>query len=549
MTRFGLCMIVKNEAKIIEKCLASVAPYISRWDICDTGSTDNTIEVINNFFKDKNIPGQVHQHEWKGFAHNRSIAFTECEKYCEYMYVIDADDYLQTPLVIPPGYENAHSIIITLEEGEFVKQTRQQIFKCGYNWQFAAVVHEFPYSPKLPPGKMIIMQTDQIRVRASRQGDRSKDPLKYWRDALLMEEDLKRVMAIPRKKRPHWEATLEERYKYYICQSYYDFRDYQSALKWADLRVQVVGFQEEIYRAYLTKGRCLKNLLIRAEKLGRKAYYKDKEITLKTVIEAFQACHKNDPYRAEAAYELCLLYFERDELAKAWEQCGIVLKTKRPKDKLFIVEDYVYEFGGKYLATMILRKQEKYEQAFKYADMLWKEATDPSRCQFAWKIKHELVLPLVNLYSKIPYTIQLRGGDDIVVNITCGNNPQWIHDCIATMAACWIDLNQVDKIYADVDLPFVSQGKGTGKVMTIYFDDSRVWFNKMPLISHISDLGFFPKILFLNKDGLDNLEGKGEHGISPMTTIRKSPYVVFQGDRQGIMCLDTLTSVQRVVTT
>jgi hypothetical protein len=118
------------------------------------------------------------------------------------------------------------------------------------------------------------------------------------------------------------------------------------------------------------------------------------------------------------------------------------------------------------------------------------------------------------------------------------------------MAACWIDLNQVDKIYADVDLQFVSQGKGTGKVMTIYFDDSRVWFNKMPLISHISDLGFFPKILFLNKDGLDNLEGKGEHGVSPMTTIRKSPYVVFHGDaRQGIMCLDTLTSVQRVVTT
>ena len=35
----NLCMIVKNEAHVIERCLASVLPLIDKWSIVDTGST------------------------------------------------------------------------------------------------------------------------------------------------------------------------------------------------------------------------------------------------------------------------------------------------------------------------------------------------------------------------------------------------------------------------------------------------------------------------------------------------------------------------------
>ena len=45
-----LNMIVKNESKIIRRLLESVAPYIDCYCICDTGSTDNTIEIIQTFF-------------------------------------------------------------------------------------------------------------------------------------------------------------------------------------------------------------------------------------------------------------------------------------------------------------------------------------------------------------------------------------------------------------------------------------------------------------------------------------------------------------------
>ena len=50
-----LCMIVKNESKIIERCITSALPIIDAVSICDTGSTDNTVEVIEKFLKTKDL--------------------------------------------------------------------------------------------------------------------------------------------------------------------------------------------------------------------------------------------------------------------------------------------------------------------------------------------------------------------------------------------------------------------------------------------------------------------------------------------------------------
>ena len=50
-----LNMIVKNESHIIKNTLEKLCNKIkfSYWVICDTGSTDETIEIITEFFKTK----------------------------------------------------------------------------------------------------------------------------------------------------------------------------------------------------------------------------------------------------------------------------------------------------------------------------------------------------------------------------------------------------------------------------------------------------------------------------------------------------------------
>ena len=71
-----LNMIVKDEAHIILKTLDNLLKYIplSYWVICDTGSTDNTKELIIDYFKNKNISGELIDDEWIDFGYNRSKA-------------------------------------------------------------------------------------------------------------------------------------------------------------------------------------------------------------------------------------------------------------------------------------------------------------------------------------------------------------------------------------------------------------------------------------------------------------------------------------------
>ena len=68
-----LNMIVKNEEAVILRCLKSVKHLVDRWVICDTGSTDRTKEIIQDFMKDK--PGKLMEEPWKNFCYNRNIPF------------------------------------------------------------------------------------------------------------------------------------------------------------------------------------------------------------------------------------------------------------------------------------------------------------------------------------------------------------------------------------------------------------------------------------------------------------------------------------------
>ena len=67
-----LCMIVKNEVTVIERCLRSVMGFIDRWVIVDTGSSDGTQALVRETLQA--IPGELHERPWQDFGHNRSEA-------------------------------------------------------------------------------------------------------------------------------------------------------------------------------------------------------------------------------------------------------------------------------------------------------------------------------------------------------------------------------------------------------------------------------------------------------------------------------------------
>ena len=109
MTIPTLClnMIVKNESRVIRRMLESVYPILDSYCICDTGSTDNTVEIIESFFREKNIPGKVIHEPFRNFEYNRSFALKACDEIdADRILLMDADMVLwKNPKIEPRKFK------------------------------------------------------------------------------------------------------------------------------------------------------------------------------------------------------------------------------------------------------------------------------------------------------------------------------------------------------------------------------------------------------------------------------------------------------------
>ena len=90
MITISVCMIVKNEEKVLARCLNSLAGIAEETIIVDTGSTDATKEIARRY------TDKVYDFEWiDDFAAARNFSFSKAGM--EYIYVADADEVLDEP--------------------------------------------------------------------------------------------------------------------------------------------------------------------------------------------------------------------------------------------------------------------------------------------------------------------------------------------------------------------------------------------------------------------------------------------------------------------
>ncbi len=87
MVEFSLCMIVKNEERVLARCLDSLADLMDEIIIVDTGSTDRTKEIAGRY------TDQIYDFTWIGdFAAARNFVASKATK--DYIYTADADELL-----------------------------------------------------------------------------------------------------------------------------------------------------------------------------------------------------------------------------------------------------------------------------------------------------------------------------------------------------------------------------------------------------------------------------------------------------------------------
>ncbi|RLB04217.1 MAG: glycosyltransferase, partial [Deltaproteobacteria bacterium] len=86
--RLSVCMIVKNEEKMLPKCLESIREVADEIIIVDTGSTDNTVAIAESF------GAKVYFHPWeKDFSKHRNQSLSYATG--DWILQIDADETLE----------------------------------------------------------------------------------------------------------------------------------------------------------------------------------------------------------------------------------------------------------------------------------------------------------------------------------------------------------------------------------------------------------------------------------------------------------------------
>ena len=146
-----LIMIVKNESKIIERCLNSVKDYVDYIVISDTGSTDNTPEIIECYLSKNNIRGTVYRDQWENFGYNRTKSLTNgqdwldkqnIEKTKNYFITIDAD------MILVFNNFNKKQLLekqswSLLQMNNSIKYYNMRIFRSDLSYRCIGVTHEY----------------------------------------------------------------------------------------------------------------------------------------------------------------------------------------------------------------------------------------------------------------------------------------------------------------------------------------------------------------------------------------------------------------------
>jgi len=234
--KIGLCMIVKNESHIIKDALQSTLALIDTFMILDTGSTDNTVEIITNFYAENKVEGAVVCSDWKGFGPSRSQSLKLCDGKMDYILVIDADDLLIYPDNFKESLLNIllehkpNSCNVNLKRGN-IDYVRTQIFKANDDWRYEGVLHEYPTNDK--KDNKIINLPKEVYMVARTLGNRSNDRDKYLRDAETLLAEVEK-------------DPTNSRNVFYLAQSYRDAGRPDDAVKWYKKRYELGGWPEEV---------------------------------------------------------------------------------------------------------------------------------------------------------------------------------------------------------------------------------------------------------------------------------------------------------------
>lgn len=386
-----LNMIVKNESHIIGETLENLTSYFnfSYWVISDTGSTDNTIKIIEAFFKIKNIPGEIHRDEWHNFGHNRTVALSHAYKKSDYILIFDADDKIYGKFALPDKLTDDSYSLMFGSSNEF-SYHRPLLINNHIKWQYIGVVHEYLDSCGSSTSKCIL--NGDYNIISGRSGSRNNDPQKYLKDANVLEKAYNEL--IENKD----NEALRGRYAFYCANSFFDYGDFESASKWYKLTLTRNNWDQEKFMCCYKLYKCYKKMqqIEVAQFYLVKSFYYDKDRT--------ECVHKLIRYYYdEQKYEIAYAYYS---VIKNYYESKYLEDTTA--NKLFI-DNRVSNFFLPYYMIIVSDKVKQFETMVKMFQIIFlKRVTQVPAIYISTLLYNfQFILPMLNeIVKTVPDFVQ-----------------------------------------------------------------------------------------------------------------------------------------------
>ena len=318
MAKLISVLMIKNEEKIIARCIQSMEKHVDAFCICDTGSTDNTIKKIHEYFAQPSRSVnesakcyKIYEYPWKNFGESRSESFHCCRKYANdlgwdwsntYALVLDAD----MQLVVPNGTEFprhalAEAGYLLVQVNNNLRYENTRILRLSSNWKCTGVTHEYwdGYSTTL-------ISQDLVFIRDVGDGGCKDD--KFPRDKALLEKGLV-------------DDPTNVRYMFYLAQTLKDLGDLKTSTAMYRRRIKAGAWPQEVWYSMFQ---------IASNYSNQKKYHKMEYWAMKA--------YNYDKTRAENIDLLTRVFRTIGQNYKAWHymQLGLSIALPSAAGTLFI---------------------------------------------------------------------------------------------------------------------------------------------------------------------------------------------------------------------
>ena len=309
MTQICLNMIVKNEALIIERALASLLPVISCYVILDTGSTDDTVSRITRFFTASGVPGEIYLGTFFNFSQARNDALAHCRaSTLAFDYILLSDADMQLKVLNAAELDHLTAPAYLVRQLNLISYFNVRLLRRDVAARYVAVTHEYVDLAGHSAEQLMAIEFDDYADGANR-------PQKAARDIALLSEFL------------HTHPG-DARSLFYLAQSYRDAGQLADAIATYGQRLAAGGWEEELWYAQYQLALCQRDI-------GNRSGF----------VTGCLAAYQRRPSRAEPLHALAQHYREQNEGVTALLFAEPAAAIPYPTNDSLFIDEFVYRTG------------------------------------------------------------------------------------------------------------------------------------------------------------------------------------------------------------